>query len=168
MYNIISLFHVVTAPPDQIFALLDLFSSHKTTNHIHPKQSISFAKPQATTTSTFPSSPSAFHSFAITSQSPFHRLTTFPTHSLPSPTPNTPLSKMPRQSRGSGGGGARAPSRPTVAPARQAPPPQQQQRQATTSAYPPQNTTQGGPPPVQQQQGGGGPGLFGQMASTAA
>ncbi|CZR58432.1 related to small unique nuclear receptor co-repressor [Phialocephala subalpina] len=71
---------------------------------------------------------------------------------------------MPRQSRS--GGGSRAPSRP-VAPARPAP---QQTRPATTAAYPPAQTPH---PPAQQaappqQQGSAGPGLFGQMASTAA
>ena len=71
---------------------------------------------------------------------------------------------MPRQGRS---GGGRAPSRPSVAPARPAP---QQSRPATTAAYPPARTNQAAPPAqqAQQQQGSAGPGLFGQMASTAA
>ena len=64
---------------------------------------------------------------------------------------------MPRQGRS--GGGSRATSRPTVAPQRPAP---QQTRPATTAAHPP--ATQQAPPAQQSQ----GPGLFGQMASTAA
>ena len=68
---------------------------------------------------------------------------------------------MPRQGRS--GGGSRAPSRPTVAPQRPAP---QQQRPATTAAHPPANTHQTAAPPAAQQSAG--PGLFGQMASTAA
>ncbi|KUJ07283.1 uncharacterized protein LY89DRAFT_702421 [Mollisia scopiformis] len=70
---------------------------------------------------------------------------------------------MPRSSRS--GGGSRAPSRP-VAPARPAP---QQTRPATTAAYPPAKQAPHPPAaPAQQQQGSAGPGLFGQMASTAA
>ncbi|KAF2103955.1 hypothetical protein NA57DRAFT_70167 [Rhizodiscina lignyota] len=68
---------------------------------------------------------------------------------------------MPRQSRGS------APARrPMAAPARpSAPPPApQQSRSASTAAHPPA-TAQQHPPAAQQSQG---PGLFGQMASTAA
>jgi len=72
---------------------------------------------------------------------------------------------MPRQQRSMGGG--RAPSRPTVAPSRPAVAPQQT-RPATTSAHPPatqqQHAAPPAPAPVQSQ----GPGLFGQMASTAA
>ncbi|EQL36548.1 hypothetical protein BDFG_01930 [Blastomyces dermatitidis ATCC 26199] len=61
-----------------------------------------------------------------------------------------------------------APSRPAAAPAR--PAPAQQQRSATTAAQPPATTPAAQPPvaqaaPVQQSSG---PGLFGQMASTAA
>ncbi|RDW63836.1 hypothetical protein BP5796_10338 [Coleophoma crateriformis] len=71
---------------------------------------------------------------------------------------------MARQGRS----GARAPARPTVAPAR--PAPQQQTRPATTAAYPP--AAQHAPPPAAAPaapaQGSAGPGLFGQMASTAA
>jgi hypothetical protein len=67
---------------------------------------------------------------------------------------------MPRQGRS--GGGSRAPSRPMAAPQRPAP---QQTRSATTMAQPPARTTQAPPAQPQQQQG---PGLFGQMASTAA
>ncbi|TVY82646.1 Mitochondrial intermembrane space cysteine motif-containing protein [Lachnellula suecica] len=70
---------------------------------------------------------------------------------------------MPRQGRS---GGGRAPSRPTVAPQRPAAPPKQQTRPATTAAHPP--ATQQAAPPAQAQQGSAGPGLFGQMASTAA
>ncbi|PSS12465.1 hypothetical protein M430DRAFT_144731 [Amorphotheca resinae ATCC 22711] len=77
---------------------------------------------------------------------------------------------MPRQSRS--GGGSR-PSRPTVAPSRPAP---QQTRPATTAAYPPARAAPApaappaaAPAPVQAQpQASAGPGLFGQMASTAA
>ncbi|TVY48121.1 Mitochondrial intermembrane space cysteine motif-containing protein [Lachnellula occidentalis] len=65
---------------------------------------------------------------------------------------------MARQGRS---GGGRAPSRPTVAPKRPAAP-QQQTRPATTAAHPP--AQQAPPPPAQS----AGPGLFGQMASTAA
>ncbi len=71
---------------------------------------------------------------------------------------------MPRQSRS--GGGSR---RPSVAPSRPAP---QQTRPSTSAAYPPARTPQAPPPaaaaPAQQAQGSAGPGLFGQMASTAA
>ena len=70
---------------------------------------------------------------------------------------------MPRQGRS---GGGRAPSRPTAAPARPAPP-KQQTRPATTAAYPPPKTNQVGPTATPAQ-GSAGPGLFGQMASTAA
>jgi len=51
-----------------------------------------------------------------------------------------------------------------MAPARPAPA-AQQVRPATTSAYPPANTQTTAPPPTQTSSG---PGLFGQMASTAA
>jgi len=68
---------------------------------------------------------------------------------------------MPRQGRS--GGGSRAPSRPTVAPTRPAPVQQQQTRPATSVAHPPAQA-----PVAQPQQGSAGPGLFGQMASTAA
>ncbi|PYH98744.1 hypothetical protein BO71DRAFT_370409 [Aspergillus ellipticus CBS 707.79] len=81
---------------------------------------------------------------------------------------------MPRQRRGAAPTPARsAPARPTAAPARPAAAPYGQQQQAphSTSAAPPQQHH--APPPaaapaaapVQQSQG---PGLFGQMASTAA
>ena len=83
--------------------------------------------------------------------------------SLPNSTKHT-LIIMPRQSRGRA-----APSRPTAAPAR-APVSTStpQTRPASTAAYPPagaQTKTQQAPP---QQQTSQGPGLFGQMASTAA
>ncbi|ROW10309.1 hypothetical protein VMCG_02124 [Cytospora schulzeri] len=69
---------------------------------------------------------------------------------------------MPRQR--SSGGGRSAPSRPTVpsrAPA--APTSQQQTRPATSYAAPTAQTPHQAPPAASQ-----GPGLFGQMASTAA
>ncbi|KAH8587575.1 hypothetical protein B0O99DRAFT_694343 [Bisporella sp. PMI_857] len=70
---------------------------------------------------------------------------------------------MPRQSRG-GGGGARRPVAPAPRPV--AP---QQTRPATTAAYPPAKTTAAPPAAAPAQQAGSqGPGLFGQMASTAA
>jgi hypothetical protein len=74
---------------------------------------------------------------------------------------------MPRQSRS--GGGSR-PSRP-VASAR--PAPHQQSRPATTAAYPPpartNQTSPAGPPATASApQQSSAPGLFGQMASTAA
>lgn len=65
---------------------------------------------------------------------------------------------MPR-SRG-GAAPARAPSRPQAPPARAPAPAQQQQRPMSTAP-----TTQQAAPPAQTSQG---PGLFGQMASTAA
>lgn len=78
--------------------------------------------------------------------------------------PINPSHKMPRQSRGP----APAPRRPTApAPAPRQPAPQQT-RQASTAAVPQQRAA----PPAQQQApptaGSQGPGLFGQMASTAA
>jgi hypothetical protein len=66
---------------------------------------------------------------------------------------------MPRQSRPTR---SAAPSRPTVAPRAPAP---QQQRPATTMAAPPQ---QHAAPPAAAAAPSAGPGLFGQMASTAA
>ncbi|CRG82961.1 hypothetical protein PISL3812_00308 [Talaromyces islandicus] len=70
---------------------------------------------------------------------------------------------MPRQSRGRAPAApARsAPTRPTAAPARPAAPQQHQSQPHSTSAHPPAQQA----PPVQQS---AGPGLFGQMASTAA
>ena len=62
-------------------------------------------------------------------------------------------------------GGARPAPRPAPAPARSAAP--QQSRQMTTAAHPPATAGQG----AMQQKGvqqGQSPGLFGQMASTAA
>ncbi|EEA19588.1 hypothetical protein TMatcc_009729 [Talaromyces marneffei ATCC 18224] len=72
---------------------------------------------------------------------------------------------MARQSRGRGPAApARsAPSRPIAAPARPAAPQQHQSQPHSTAAYPPA-AQQAPPMPVQSQ----GPGLFGQMASTAA
>ncbi|THZ98942.1 hypothetical protein D6C88_00709 [Aureobasidium pullulans] len=70
---------------------------------------------------------------------------------------------MPRNNRGS----AAPPRRPTAAPARPAPPTPQQARSASTAAHPPQQ--QHAPPPAAAApQQSAGPGLFGQMASTAA
>ncbi|KAG9244279.1 hypothetical protein BJ878DRAFT_506977 [Calycina marina] len=69
---------------------------------------------------------------------------------------------MARSSRG-GGGGSR---RPAVAPAR--PAPAQQKRPATTAAYPPAKTNAGPPAAPAAGAPSVGPGLFGQMASTAA
>ena len=71
---------------------------------------------------------------------------------------------MPRSGGGRSGGGrapSRAPARPTAAPAKPAP---QQTRPATTAAHPPATANA----QKSQQQASGGPGLFGQMASTAA
>jgi len=70
---------------------------------------------------------------------------------------------MPRQSRGR----SAAPSRPVAAPARPnvTPPQPPQARSASTAAHPPAQAQQAPPPAAQQS---AGPGLFGQMASTAA
>ena len=75
--------------------------------------------------------------------------------------------KMPRSRGGSGGRGRpSAPSRPTAAPARPAAAPSQQSsRGASTAAHPPANAQQTS---ATAQQQGKSPGLFGQMASTAA
>ena len=95
--------------------------------------------------------------------------TTLPTHPPPphrlpqnnktqNPNPLNSIT-MPRRS---GGGARSAPSRPSIAPSRSTP---QQQRPSSTAAH---------PPATQQQQKAGqatgqqSPGLFGQMASTAA
>ncbi|PLN82157.1 hypothetical protein BDW42DRAFT_167265 [Aspergillus taichungensis] len=78
---------------------------------------------------------------------------------------------MPRQRRGAAPTPARsAPTRPTVAPAARPAPAQQHSQPHSTAAHPQQQSHQAPPPqaaapPVQQSQG---PGLFGQMASTAA
>ncbi|KAH0543765.1 hypothetical protein FGG08_001947 [Glutinoglossum americanum] len=75
---------------------------------------------------------------------------------------------MPRQRRGAAAPARSAPSRPTVATARpNVTSPQSQSRPSTTAAYPPATTSRPGPP-AQTQAQGSGPGLFGQMASTAA
>ncbi|KAF2723572.1 hypothetical protein K431DRAFT_292267 [Polychaeton citri CBS 116435] len=72
---------------------------------------------------------------------------------------------MPRQSRGP----APAPRRPTVPAANQRPAPSQQQtRPASTSAQPPMQHQAPTPQAPMQQPQSSGPGLFGQMASTAA
>ncbi|PKX91653.1 coiled-coil-helix-coiled-coil-helix domain-containing protein [Aspergillus novofumigatus IBT 16806] len=61
-----------------------------------------------------------------------------------------------------------APSRPTVAPARPAAAPAAQHHQPhSTAAHPPAQAQQA-PPPMAPVQQSSGPGLFGQMASTAA
>ncbi|KAF9888409.1 hypothetical protein FE257_008687 [Aspergillus nanangensis] len=78
---------------------------------------------------------------------------------------------MPRQRRGAATPARSAPTRPTAAPARPAAAPSQQQHQPHSTAAHPQQPHGAHPPPppqaapVQQSQG---PGLFGQMASTAA
>ncbi|MCJ1260012.1 hypothetical protein MMC24_007852 [Lignoscripta atroalba] len=73
---------------------------------------------------------------------------------------------MPRQGRRAAAAPSRsAPSRPTVAPARpNVTPPQQPTRPAGTLAHPPASSQQAQKPT----QAGQSPGLFGQMASTAA
>lgn len=70
--------------------------------------------------------------------------------------------KMARQRRSAPAPARSAPRRPTAAPARPAAPSQQQSQPHSTAAQPPQAQA----PPMQQQSAG--PGLFGQMASTAA
>ncbi|KAH7079359.1 hypothetical protein BKA63DRAFT_508257 [Paraphoma chrysanthemicola] len=64
--------------------------------------------------------------------------------------------------------GGTAPRRPTAPAAKPAAPVPATQRSASTAAHPPQQAQQ--PPPMQQAQAPTpqGPGLFGQMASTAA
>lgn len=69
---------------------------------------------------------------------------------------------MPRQRRGAPA--RSAPSRPTINSNRPAGPQQPSRRNASTSAQPPAVSQASGPPA----QTGQGPGLFGQMASTAA
>lgn len=92
-----------------------------------------------------------FLPYSSFSQSPASR--PFPTCSTLAIT-----SIMPRSSRGSSP--RAAPPRPAPAPAR-APAPQQQRPMSTQTAHPPAQQA----PPAQASQG---PGLFGQMASTAA
>lgn len=103
------------------------------------------------------------HSLKISTS--FCFLENFTPHtSTPKSTPQQPAS-MPRQR--SSGGGRSAPSRPTVpsrAPA--APTSQHQTRPATSYAAPTTQKPQQAPPAAQA--GSQGPGLFGQMASTAA
>ena len=70
--------------------------------------------------------------------------------------------KMPRQRRGV----ATAPARPTAAPPAPARPAPQQTAPHSTAAHPPAPAPQPQQVPVQQQSSG--PGLFSQMASTAA
>lgn len=71
---------------------------------------------------------------------------------------------MPRQRRGAAAPARHAPARPTVAPKQPNVTPQQPSRSTSTAAYPPANVNQSGQPT----QAGKSPGLFGQMASTAA
>ncbi|RHZ47291.1 coiled-coil-helix-coiled-coil-helix domain-containing protein [Aspergillus thermomutatus] len=78
---------------------------------------------------------------------------------------------MPRQRRGAAPAptAARsAPTRPTVAPARPAAAPTAQQHQPHSTAAHPPAAAQQAPPPMAPVQQSSGPGLFGQMASTAA
>ncbi|KAK4208694.1 Sas10/Utp3/C1D family-domain-containing protein [Rhypophila decipiens] len=72
-------------------------------------------------------------------------------------------SKMPRQSRSSG----RAPARPSV-PARQSAPPTQQQQTRPATTYAPSSAAAPNAPAAPVAAPSQGPGLFGQMASTAA
>ncbi|BCR91604.1 uncharacterized protein ACHE_70447S [Aspergillus chevalieri] len=77
---------------------------------------------------------------------------------------------MPRQRRGAAPAptpARSAPTRPTAAPPRPATAPQQQQYQPHSTAAHPSQSQQHAPHPPQVQQSQG-PGLFGQMASTAA
>lgn len=84
---------------------------------------------------------------------------------LPSLQTTTTSIKMPRQQRRAAPTPARsAPTRPTAAPARPAAAPQQQQAPHSTAAHQPQQQAPMQAPPQQS----AGPGLFGQMASTAA
>ncbi|KAK2758052.1 hypothetical protein FQN54_004458 [Arachnomyces sp. PD_36] len=72
---------------------------------------------------------------------------------------------MPRQRRGAATPARSAPSRPTAAPARPAAAPSQTQTRPSSTAAAPAQQQQAAPP---AQAGSAGPGLFGQMASTAA
>lgn len=74
---------------------------------------------------------------------------------------------MPRQTRS---GGASRPTRPTVAPRAAPAPSAQQTRPATTAAYPPQAQHAAPPAPAAAPAAAApaGPGLFANMASTAA
>ncbi|KAI9769418.1 MAG: hypothetical protein M1840_004120 [Geoglossum simile] len=74
---------------------------------------------------------------------------------------------MPRQRRGAAAPARSAPSRPTIAPARPNVTSQPPNRPSSTAAYPPAATNQS-LPPAQAQAQPRTPGLFGQMASTAA
>jgi len=72
---------------------------------------------------------------------------------------------MARQRRGAATPARSAPARPTAAPARpNVTPPQPQNRSASSVAHPPASAQA----PQAPAQAGSGPGLFGQMASTAA
>lgn len=73
---------------------------------------------------------------------------------------------MPRQRRGAAPARS-APARPTPAPARPSAPMQPQARPSSTMAHPPATINKAGPP-AQAGQQQRSPGLFGQMASTAA
>lgn len=98
-------------------------------------------------------------------QAPSQQPTSEPFHTLFPQQQNTPtrFNKMPRRQTGGRSTGMRAPARPS-APA-QAPP--AQNRPATTMAAPPQSAAPSAPPAAAPAQSSG-PGLFGQMASTAA
>ncbi|KAL1987753.1 hypothetical protein VTN96DRAFT_2593 [Rasamsonia emersonii] len=75
---------------------------------------------------------------------------------------------MPRQRRGAATP-ASAPTRPTAAPAKPAAPQTQHQQPHSTAAHPPAPAAQPqAPPAAPAQQQSSGPGLFAQMASTAA
>ncbi|KAK7541309.1 hypothetical protein BKA81DRAFT_306272 [Phyllosticta paracitricarpa] len=74
---------------------------------------------------------------------------------------------MPRQGRGSAAPRRSAPAPAPARPSAPAPAPQQH-RPATTAAHPPQQHQQPHPPAAQAPAASQGPGLFGQMASTAA
>lgn len=77
-------------------------------------------------------------------------------------------SKMPRQRRGAATP-ASAPTRPTAAPAKPAAPQTQHHQPHSTAAHPPAPAAQPqAPPAAPVQQQSSGPGLFAQMASTAA
>lgn len=104
----------------------------------------------------FPSSPSPFARNSLT----FTPLS--PTTTTPLPPPTTPhTSNMPRQRSG---------ARPTAPARRAAPAPTQQQqtRPATTYAAPPASQPAHSSTPTAQAPTGQAPGLFAQMATTAA
>ncbi|KAI9819195.1 MAG: hypothetical protein M1827_007351 [Pycnora praestabilis] len=75
---------------------------------------------------------------------------------------------MPRQRRGAATPARSAPSRPTAAPARSSVPSQPQNRASSTAQHLPAKNNATGAPTRTQAPAGQSPGLFGQMASTAA